>query len=59
VETFFGLVHQKLDNQPNISYVRKFFSSVHGFPGTAFSNSTLPAQASRAKPYRQHNHRAK
>jgi len=26
---------------------------VHGFPSTAFSNSTLPAQASRIKPYRQ------
>jgi len=24
---------------------RKFFSSVHGFTTTAFSNSTLPAQA--------------
>jgi len=53
VETFFGSVYQKLDDQPNILYVGSFFSSVHGFPSTAFSNSTLPTQASRIKPYQQ------
>ena len=32
---------------------------MHAFPSTAFSNSTLPAQASRIKPYRQPSHWAK
>jgi len=32
---------------------------MYGFPSTAFPNTTLPAQASRAKPYHQHSDRAK
>jgi len=52
VETFFGLVHQKLDDQPNISYVGSFFLACmvlpaqpfkHHFARSSVTRKTIPA----------------
>jgi len=42
VETSFGLVHQKLDDQPNILYVGSFFVACMVFPAQPFQTAPCP-----------------